>query len=146
MRRLSSSWWDELDAKLGLLCSAHWRQHQHRNWWGCNWKIEDLDLGQFFSWGNNLFTFLMRSPEGLLLSDALMKSKTVLEDKDHEDALHQRKSLDGQLDCSPKRFLPPVVDHWDRVADHDVAEDNNPDRNETVVAKNHSQKKAGTAG
>ena len=64
-----------------------------------------------------------------------MKAKTVLEDKDHEDALHQRKSLDGQLDCSPKRFLPPIVDRWDSMADHDVAEENDSNGNESVEAE-----------
>ena len=55
-------------------------------------------------------SFLTPSPEGLLLSDTLMKSKTVLEDKDHEDALHQGEPLNGPLDHLPKRLLPPEVD------------------------------------
>ena len=59
---------------------------------------------------NKFSTFLMRSPEGLLLPDALMKSKTVLEDKDHENALHQGEPLNGPLDHLPKRLLPPEVD------------------------------------
>ena len=49
-------------------------------------------------------------PESLLFANTLMKAKTVLKNEDHEEALHQRKCLDGQLDCSPKWFLPSVVD------------------------------------
>ena len=75
-----------------------------------------------------------------------MKPKTFLRNSGHEDGMHQGEALNEPLDQLPKRFLPPEVDRWNCVADHDVAEDNNPDRNETVVAKNHSQKKAGTAG
>ena len=55
-------------------------------------------------------TFLMRSPEGLLLSDTLMKAKTVLKDKDHEDGLDQGEPLNEPLDQLPKGLLPPVVD------------------------------------
>ena len=47
-----------------------------------------------------------------------MKSKTVLQDSGHEDALHQGKSLNEPLDRLPKRLLPAIVDRWDWVADH----------------------------
>ena len=56
-------------------------------------------------------SFLTPSPEGLLLSDTLMKSKTVLENKDHEDALHQGEPMNGPLHHLPKGLLPPEVDH-----------------------------------
>ena len=73
-----------------------------------------------------------------------MKPKTFLRNSGHEDGLHQGESLNEPLDRPPKRLLPPIVDRWDCVADHDVAEDNDPDRNESIVAKKHSQKKVGT--
>ena len=75
------------------------------------------------------------SPEGLLLSDTLMKAKTVLKDKDHEYGLDQGEPLNEPLDQLPKRLLPPVVDRWDCVADHDVAEDNDSDGDEAVEAE-----------
>ena len=87
---------------------------------------------------NLAFKFLIGLPEGLLLSDTLMKSKTVLKDKGHEDALHQGETLNRPLHHLPKRLLPPKVDRCNCVADHDVAEDNDPDGNEAVVAKKHS--------
>ena len=70
-----------------------------------------------FSWEEKImmkitsFSFMTPSPEGLLLSDTLMKSKTVLENKDHEDALHQGEPMNGPLDHPPKGLLPPEVDH-----------------------------------
>ena len=67
-----------------------------------------------------------------------MKAKTVLKDRDHEDALHQSKCLGDQLDCPPKRFLPSIVDRWDRVADHDVAEEGDADGNESVEAEQNA--------
>ena len=64
-----------------------------------------------------------------------MKGKAVVKDEEHEDALCQGKSLNEPLDNLPKRFLPAKVDRCHRVADHDVAEENNPHRNEAVEAE-----------
>ena len=64
-----------------------------------------------------------------------MKGKTVVKNKEHEDALCQGKSLNEPLDNLPKRFLPAKVDCCYCVADHDVAEENNPDWNEAVEAE-----------
>ena len=89
-------------------------------------------------------TYLLHSLEGLLFPNAHMKSKTLLCFTGHECALHQGESLNKPLDRLPKGLLPAIVDRWDWVADHDVAEESNSNRNKAVVAKKHCRKKVGT--
>ena len=84
------------------------------------------------------FKFLIQLPEGFLLSDTLMKSKTVLKDKGHEDALHQGETLNRPLHHLPKRLLPPKVDRCNCVADHDITEENDPDGNEAVETERNA--------
>ena len=82
--------------------------------------------------------------EGFLFPNTHVKSHTFLRDNGHKDALHDREALNNPLDCSPKSFLPSVVDRFDCMADHNVAEENYSDGNEPVEAKKHSQKKTET--
>ena len=72
------------------------------------------------------------TPEAVFPPNTLMETKTVIKDKDNKDAGQEREAYNSQLDCPPKRFLSSVIDRWHCVADHDVAEENNPDRDKSV--------------
>ena len=61
-----------------------------------------------------------------------MEASTVIKDEDKKDTGQEGERQNSGLDCPPKRFLSPEVDRSHRVADHDVAEEDNPDRDKSV--------------
>ena len=71
-------------------------------------------------------------PEAFLLANTLVESKTVIKNEDNEDTGQQGESQNRRLDYPPKRFLSTIIHHWDCVANHDVAEEDNPDRDKSV--------------
>ena len=71
-------------------------------------------------------------PEAFLLANTLVVSKTVIKNKCKEDTGQQGKPHNSQLDCPPKWFLSAVIHHWDCMADHDIAEEDNPHWDKSV--------------
>ena len=71
-------------------------------------------------------------PEAFLLANALVESKTVINNKCNEDTGQQGEAHNSQLDYPPKGFLSAEIHHGDCVADHDVPEEDDSDWDKSV--------------
>ena len=71
-------------------------------------------------------------PEALLLANTLVETETVIKDEGNKDTGQEGEGKNSRLDSPPKWFFPSVIDRWDCVADHYVAEEDNPDWDKSV--------------